>query len=307
MPKIPPMQTVAAQVKAFDQGALLRPVPELGTLIVTGDDRQTWLNGMLTADLKPLKPSQGTYALSVSKNGHLQADLWVALEPDRILLGLPADLCDSLRETLDHHLIMEDAEIQVAEEPLSWWLCYGPNSDSVAKIAREQGASVAMGRLGDSDTAIIVAPNPTPPDFSDALTAVEGTLLATPDGWERIAIERMLPRYGVDFEVGCYPQEAALEKLAVSFNKGCYVGQEAVFKLEKRGHVSKRLVRLVIEGEAGGIGAGDEIVDAGGEPVGTITSVTVVEGRTLALGVVVYRSSAEGAELSVGGHSAKVS
>jgi folate-binding protein YgfZ len=115
----------------------------------------------------------------------------------------------------------------------------------------------------------------------------------------------MLPRFGVDFDVGCYPQEASLESLAVSFHKGCYVGQEAVFMLEKRGHVGKRLVRLIVDG-AGEIGKGSPVL-LGDDTVGEVTSAIEDDGRTFAMALVRYKHTTSGTELLVGGHRAVVS
>jgi folate-binding protein YgfZ len=91
-----------------------------------------------------------------------------------------------------------------------------------------------------------------------------------------------VPRFGVDFDDKTYPQEASLEKAAVSFEKGCYLGQEVVFMLEKRGHVKRRLVSLVVEA-AEVPPAGAPVTDEAGAPVGEVTSAT----RSPTLGTVV--------------------
>jgi folate-binding protein YgfZ len=58
----------------------------------------------------------------------------------------------------------------------------------------------------------------------------------------RAPSRRHRPRWGVDFGVDNYVQEAAITPRAVSFQKGCYLGQEVVCRLEMRGHVQKQLV-----------------------------------------------------------------
>ncbi len=70
----------------------------------------------------------------------------------------------------------------------------------------------------------------------------------------------------------------------MSFEKGCYLGQEVVFMLEKRGHVKRRLVPLVVEA-AEAPAAGAPVTDGSGAPAGEVTSATVSPtlGKAVAL------------------------
>jgi folate-binding protein YgfZ len=297
---------VASQIRAVDEGCLVRAMPELATLQVTGDERQSWLAGLLTCDVGSMKPGEARYGLSVNKNGRVQAEVWVVLTDDRILLGVDAKRADALLEAMDNYLIMEDAELERAPERRSWWLAHGPKAELVAKRAREEGASAGEGKLAELDTAAIVAAPNTSPAFAEALLDTPDAVLATPAGWKRIRIERMFPHFGEDYTEGCYPQEASLEGIAVSFNKGCYLGQEAVFMLEKRGHVSRRLVRLHLAQEAE-LARDSDIATPDGEVVGKITSSVATAGETYAMGLVRYKHTLSGTELRVGELPATVS
>jgi tRNA-modifying protein YgfZ len=259
------------QRDAIANRALIRAMPELATIEVRDEERQSWLSGMVTCELKKLGPGQGTYGLHVSKNGRLQAELWIMLCEDRILIGVHRDVAEETCERMAEYLIMEDAEIAMSEVGYHWWMAHGPSAPDVAAVAAKAGASTAVGLLGPLPTAMMAVPasltNP-----AECLTSVPGVMLATQAGWEQVRVQRHLPQWGVDFSAGCYPQEAALETLAVSFNKGCYIGQEAVFMLEKRGRASKKLVRLVAE-PGSDVEPGQAVQDAHGSEVGKVTSV----------------------------------
>lgn len=293
------------QIRAVEQGALVRAMPELGTIVVTGPDRQSWLAGLLTADVKSLQVGDGRYTLSVNKNGRIQAEVYVIIDEERILLGVQKTLIPELIEAMDRYLIMEDADIEALEPSPGWWIAHGPKVDLVAGSAREAEGVIGLGHLGEIPTAFIALTAGAHPSPGELLTRPDGVLLATPDGWDRIRIERMLPKVGVDFQTGCYPQEACLESLAVSFNKGCYLGQEAVFMLEKRGHVAKRLVRLVLEGDAPE--PGDGITTPDGDAVGKVTSAIADDGKAWVIGSVRYKHTASGTELQIGDRKATVS
>ncbi len=300
------MVDVQAQIDALASGALVRPVPQLATLIVSGEERQSWLSGMLTGEVDELGIGQGGYTLAVGKNGRIRSEVWLALTDETVLLGVPADVVESLHGHMDGFLVMEDAEIEPSSTPRAWWLAHGPKAAEVAEAATREGATAVMGRYGEFDTALIIAERGASPTLADQLLAPAGVVLATPDGWNRIRIEHMLPRFGVDFGVENFPQEASLEGLAVSFNKGCYLGQEAVFMLQKRGHVNKRLVRLKLDA-AVKLSAGDKIHDQDGAGVGEVTSAALTEDGAIAMGLVRYKQTISGTRLRVAGHDATVS
>jgi folate-binding protein YgfZ len=92
------------------------------------------------------------------------------------------------------------------------------------------------------------------------------------------------------------PLEAGLLDRAISTTKGCYVGQEVIVRVLHRGggRVVKRLVKLVIRGDAGPRPEpGAPIFDAGRQ-VGALTSVALSPAQEgfVALGYV-HRDSAE--------------
>jgi folate-binding protein YgfZ len=124
-------------------------------------------------------------------------------------------------------------------------------------------------------------------------------------GWEVVRVLASVPRFGVDFDDGNYPQEAALETKAVSFDKGCYLGQEVVCMLEMRGHVKKKLVSLAIDGSESPP-AHTPVEDGKGSVGEVTTAVRAPDGSVHALAMVKYAVTARGTELVVGGHPARV-
>jgi folate-binding protein YgfZ len=300
---------IAGQVRAARRGALIQAGGQTGTLAVTGRDRKSWLNGLVTCDLAPLSAGQGAFGLHVGKTGKIQAELWIVLGPDRVLAGVPRAMAAALRDTLDHYLIMEDAEITDASAEHGWLFVHGPLAADLVDVARAEGALAARVDRTGLGGAAVVAP-------AGELAAVEAALLAragdrgalaTPEGYAQLTLELGLGQMGVDYDEQSYPQEAALEGLAVSFNKGCYLGQETVFMLQVRGHVKKRLVRLDVDGD-GDIAAGAEITAPDGASIGAVTraGAEIDTGRAIALGHVKYKHIEPGTEVRVAGRVARV-
>lgn len=269
------------------------------TLRVTGPDRLSWLNGMLTQAIDKLKPGAGALALAVQKNGKIESEVVVLAGEDDVLLGVREGAGTALRDRLDRHLIMENAEVAVAE-PRSWFLLLGDEQTAgkTADIAREGGGRAALIRRAGVHACFAAMGMEAGHDGGAFLTsmAARGVRIATEEAWLRARIALGIAEFGVDYGVDNYAQEALLEKDAVSFEKGCYLGQEAVFMLEKRGHVSKKLVRLVAPGE-GILSRGADIVDPETDkPMGEVTSVF----GDRALGYVKWKFASNGRSATVG-------
>lgn len=107
---------------------------------------------------------------------------------------------------------------------------------------------------------------------------------AAPDEIDRWRLRHGEPRFGVDVDESTIPHETGLVGEAVSFTKGCYLGQELVARIDSRGHVNRHL-RLVRLPEGRVPRAGVEVVSAG-RPVGTLSTVGVVDGVGVGMGLI---------------------
>ena len=83
----------------------------------------------------------------------------------------------------------------------------------------------------------------------------------------------LIRRMGAEILSGeTLPAATAVAPLAVDYAKGCYPGQELVERMDSRGADAPKILRLVAV--ADGAEPGDPIVDALGEEVGSLTSVS---------------------------------
>lgn len=296
------MSDAEDELDCAQEGVLMRPL-ELATIVVSGSERVSWLNGLVTCDLSKKAAGDAAYGLKVQKTGKIEAELWILLGSEDVLVGVRRDKAAELLEVFDRHLVMEDAEVALDEAGRSWWIAVGQRAADASALARELGARAGLTMRGGLPTAVIAAAREGEAVRERVLGGCEPARVATEPGWTRVRVEHGIPEWGVDFDEKNFPQEASLEMDAVSFTKGCYLGQEVVFMLEKRGHVKKRLVQLVLEGETE-LGATIESLE--GEPQGQVTSVANRPARSLALGWVKYKQAADDNELRVKGVTARV-
>jgi hypothetical protein len=294
-------ETVGVQVRAARERALAVRRADLAVLVVTGKDRISWLNGLLTADLTKRAEGAAVYGLFVARSGKVMVDACAVIDDagERVLLVLPASLLDTMRAHLDHYLVMEDAEMAPGAGAFEVWAVHGPRWAEALEAACGAGAVGGAWDLTGLGGALVLAPAPEADGVARALATV--ATVGDDAGWEALRIERAVPRFGVDFDDKTYPQEARLEKTAVSFDKGCYLGQEVVCMLEMRGHVKRKLAAVVLDGsELPARGA--EVKDETGAAVGEVTSAasSPTLGKAVALVMVKRAQSEPGKTLAIG-------
>ena len=294
-------EKVAVSVLASQKGALAVRHEDLAVLAVTGKDRVSWLNGLLTCDLVKRAPDAAVYGLAVGRNGRVLADARVVFDEagERLLVAVPAIVAEALRAHLDHYLVMEDATIAPRTDAFVVWELHGPRSGEALLAALAAGALGGRVDRTGLGGAMVLAQVDEEREVAAALagTATVGDAAA----WEAVRLERAVPRFGVDFDDRTYPQEAGLEKTAVSFDKGCYLGQEVVCMLQMRGHVKRKLAALVIEAVAAPP-VGAVVTDPAGASVGEVTSATTspTVGKAVALAMLKRAQAEPGTGVVVG-------
>jgi folate-binding protein YgfZ len=301
--------TSGEQIAAAGGGALAVPEAELATLVVTGKDRVSWLNGLLTCDLTKRSPGAAVYGLAVGRNGRVLADVVIVFDDappgDRLLLAVSRTVAEALRAHFDHYLVMEDAEMTLTSDGFEAWSLHGPRAREALDAARAAGAVGGVLDRTGLGGAFLLAPTDRADDVRAALAAVAH--LGDAAGWEALRLERAVPRFGVDFDDKTYPQEAGLERTAISFDKGCYLGQEVVCMLEMRGHVKRKLASVVFE-TRDPPAAGAPVTDGAGAAVGEVTSASESPtlGKAVALAMVKRAQAEPGQGVVVAGARGEV-
>src|SRR5262245_13751730 len=273
----------------------------LGKMTVTGRDRQAFLQGMLTNDVKALAPGQGTAAAFLDAHGKVMALLFVYALEDRLLLELPAGLTAKTLGALDHFLISGQAYFQVADETFAILPLQGPRASDV--VTPRAQPTVDLAPLAHTEITVAGAPVRvihrreagvpgfhlwTVAEHREALWRTLTEAGATPVGMRALdqhRVEAGVPWYGRDVDETVILPETRLEHL-VSYTKGCYIGQEVVARVKYRGHVNRALSGLALEGDR--VVASGARVTADGKDVGRITSAVWSPAlrRPIALGYV---------------------
>lgn len=279
--------------------------PERTIAFVTGSERASWLNGVVTCEVAKLPPGEGAFGLLLSKQGKVQADFYLLVEPDRLLLAFAPGTRDTALAELSRMLVMEDAEIEAAQPELLCASVYGPRPLELAGrlAAACRGRAVRLDRQG-LEGAVVAFPVSERSAFEQAMLAA-GSRFATADEWLRLRLEHGIGLFGEDYGPTDNPHEAGLERRAISWNKGCYLGQEVVFMQDARGKLKRRLSELTIDGPA--VPLGEKVLASDGAEVGDVTSVVSTgESSALALARLKAPYFEPGTTLAVAGSPAVV-
>ncbi|RYH11865.1 folate-binding protein [Tropicimonas sp. IMCC6043] len=208
-------------------------------LAISGADRTTFLQGLVTNDLARL--SEGlVYAALLSPQGKYLADFFLLEDGDRILLDTAEPLADGLLKRLSMYRLR--ADVTIAETGLQVARGIGAAPDGAHADPRDP----AMGwRLYGDDL-------PESPEVD----------------WDALRVAHCVPEAGIELQPDdAYILEYGFERLnGVDFRKGCYVGQEVTARMKHKTELKKGLVTVAIEGTAP---IGSEIL-AEGRPAGKL-------------------------------------
>ena len=315
---------------AARSGAGLIDRSDRGRLVVSGRDRATFLQGLLTNDVVALKAGEGCYAAYLTPQGRMITDLLVYELGDLLLLTMGADLKDAMLAKLDQLVFAEEVQLGDVTDRFSSVGIVGPDaarttaavlsamsadalmvwpehSNARAEFAGAPAIVLRIDDLGARGFDILVE-REQHAALIDALRR-QGAVDIDPAAAEALRLEAGVPKFGRDMNGETIPLEAGIEPRAISFSKGCYVGQEVIIRVLHRGHgrVARKLVGMTVEGAVHM--APGAVITADGREIGAVTSSSYSPrlDRPIALGYVHRDFAAPGTAVTIDGSPATVS
>ncbi|HEY5177834.1 MAG TPA: folate-binding protein [Terriglobales bacterium] len=316
----------ATEFQALLQGCALLDMSWQAKLVLTGEDRVRWLNGMVTNNVRDLAPGHGVYNFILSAQGRIQADLVAYNRSDYLLVTTDREQAPTIAEIFDRYIIMDDVEVADISDKLAAIGVAGPKAREILLAAALDVSQLEPGQVIDAvwrDVGISVARSSQPQMdgfeiwfASENVDAIWDALVsagATPAGSDALELYRIVrgvPRFGVDLRERDLPQETG-QQHALNFAKGCYIGQEIVERIRSRGGVHRMFTGFEVQGHpADAPPARGTKVRVNDKDVGEITSAARIPfpsgERTLALGYVRREAGPPGATVQIGEQRATV-
>ena len=246
------------------------PLAGRSVLQVTGADRVSFLQGLVSNDVTEAAPGRAVWAALLTPQGKWLADFFIFAEGERLLLDCEAAQAGMLAQKLTRFRLRADVQVQ----PVDLLVHAAWDGDPGAMLQAPDP------RLDDAGWRVLSA---------EVLPATGGF-----EEWDRRRLELGLPDGSRDMEAEKTTLlEAGFDELhGLSWTKGCYMGQELTARTKYRGLLKRRLVPVRVEGALPSPGSP---VLRGGVEVGAMRSG---QGE---LGLALVRLDAFGDALACGG------
>ncbi len=228
-------------------------------LTVAGEDRQRFLQGLISNDVMRVAPDRAIYAALLTPQGKFLHEMLVAAAGDVLWLDTERARRTDLLRRLGMYRLRAKVTLGDAGDDLAVSAVFGPGAAGAFGLAETPGAAVAVGngvalvdpRHAGLGVRLIL------PAAEMAGTLVELGIAAAPEGdYERLRLACGVPDGSRDIEVerGVLLEYGFEGLNGVDFNKGCYIGQELTARTKYRGLVKRRLSRVSLNGPAPGTG-----------------------------------------------------
>ena len=300
-------------------------------LCLLGADRQNFLNGQVTNNVKDLKVGQGCYAAVITAKGKMQSDLNIYNLENEILLDFEPGLSETVKQRLEKYIIADDVQIVEVAPHYGLLSVQGPNSaEAVRRLELGGGATeilspehrskplnfVSLKHETLGEIYLTIHPRTGTAGFdlfipTQSLGAVADKLITAAKevggracGWQALEtarIEAGIPRFGADMDELNLPPEAGLDARAISYSKGCYIGQEVIARIRTYGQVAKALRGIRLADDLKSLPVKGDKLFLGEKEVGYITSAVASPTlrANIALGYVRREANKIGTELRV--------
>ena len=244
-----------------------------GVVVVSGEDRLSWLHSLTSQDF--LSEFVSLQALILSPQGHLEHDLHAVEDGEQTWLIVEPGTAPALTKYLTMMKFMLRVDVQDVSDDFAvvgasgWVSSEYPTWHSPAAFGTPQEITdVYVAQRPDAwQVSQIIVPRLKLDDFLNSKSVV-GTW-----AWEAHRIRAGVPRLNFESDSRTIPHELGLISSAVHLHKGCYRGQETVAKVYNLGKPPRRLVQLQIDGSTNDLPVVGTSVTWDEKEIGRLTSV----------------------------------
>ncbi len=284
---------------------LLTDLSWLGIIEVSGEDKQTFLQGQLTNDINSVKQNTSQLSGLCTPKGRLRALFRIFSAHDKLYLQLPKPLLEETLKRLKMFVMMSQVELSNVSDSLIRIGLYGTQAEHCLQQygltlpdevdAVSESKDIQIIRLaGEQARFECLGEDHKIQALWQALQ--DHAQLINTSQWRLLDIQAGIPNVFSPSKEAFIPQMLNLQALdAINFKKGCYTGQEVVARMQYLGKLKRRMYRmhcqrqelplpntpLYSESSKSAQGAG-HVVDAQYSPDGGIELLAVVSNDAVA-------------------------
>ncbi len=222
-------------------------------LNIEGEDRHTFLQGLITNDINKVNQHQAIYACMLTPQGKFLFDFFIYKIRERLVLEVEKSRAEELKSHLGMYKLRSKVEIKDISNEYEIYAVLGKDGLSLFNLKNAGeikqfpgGVAIADPRRFYMGIRITIAKDSIPETF-----AGQKIIWGSPEEYEKLRISLAVPEGGKDMiPEKSFPLQSNMEEMnAIDFNKGCYVGQEVTARSKHRGVIRKKIVKVKIDGD----------------------------------------------------------
>lgn len=216
-------------------------LPHRGVITITGADRVTFLQGLVSNNVRHATTQQAVYAALLTPQGKFLHDMFILASDDTLWLDVEAARADDLITKLTKYKLRSDVIIHNCTADYGVGILLGDPSD----YQTQTSFTFSDPRQAALGWRMIAPRDALPPADTEAFAA-----------YDRLRLSLGVPDGSRDMSIGqTILLEANFDRLnGVDFTKGCYMGQELTARTHYRALLKKRFFPVTISGPAPAFG-----------------------------------------------------
>ncbi len=298
-----------AELLAARDGTILCDLSQFGTIRVTGEEAQKFLQNLLSNDISLVNSKTSQLSSFNSPKGRMLATFLIWQQASDYMLQLPRSLTAAMQKKLAMYVLRAKVKVSDAsDETISLGIAGSKASELINQyfnITLDQDSAVAQ----HNDTSVIrIAAqryqiNTSPQQAISIWKILASSAQVAGSGcWDWLNIRAGIPVVTPATQEQFVLQMTNLDLLGgVSFKKGCYPGQEIVARTHYLGKQKRRMFLAHVDTESAPV-AGNEVFSEvmAGQPCGMVINACGAPGGGFDLLSVMQISGRESNNVNLG-------
>lgn len=224
-------------------------LPDRGFIAVSGEDTDTFLQGLISADVTKITADKAGYGAFLSPQGKFLFDFFLYRVGEALIVECEGDRVADLKKRLSMYKLRSKVTIEDASDAWAVFVAWGDNAAQTFDLTFETGTAKAhLGgvvcvdpRLAQAGVRLLLPHGTDLDGAGDAADAAaydsHRIALGLADGSRDMVVDKALLL------------ENGFEELnGVDWQKGCFMGQELTARTRYRGLVKRRLLPVTVVG-----------------------------------------------------------
>jgi len=233
-----------------EQHSIISLTSSYGSLNIHGEDRNTFLNSLVTNDVTIIHENSGQLNAILDRKSKIIATFWLFNAGSFFFLFCQNQFATIIQNHLENLIFSEDVQITSAKSQI--FMLSGLNLYSFLESQTGQLADLQEGRYATNsyldgeyvslsltgDECLIVFSDVNPMD------KISGLQTLSEVDFQRLRLEAGILLHPQDFDDTTLLLELNKNHQIVNFDKGCYPGQESVSRIHFRGRIKQKLMGI---------------------------------------------------------------